>query len=136
MSDRCNDINDCAVVKLVEKSIDIKISEITGKYDQVHEVIKENTQQMQGVVLAMATQTEAVKGLTESFKDYKLENEKEHTELRIEDKALHSRITDSLIKLAEQKGISKSNVQWKELIKIAGVFAIVSAFFKYILPIL
>lgn len=136
MSSGCEKIEDCPVLQMLKNDVDNKIGTITGQYEQVHSALEQNTKNMQAVTVAMATQTEAVKGLVVSVQEYKSENESDHNKLEDKDDKLHSRVTEVATKQAEQKGANSNNVNWKELIKIAGVFAIVSAFFKYLLPIM
>lgn len=136
MSSGCEDIKDCSVLQLLKKDFDNKIGTVTGQYEKVHDSLKGNAENMQKVTLAIALQTQSVEALAVSVKEYKSENEKDHDKLEIEDKALHTRITNVGAKQAKQTGLNESNVNWKELIKIAAVFAAVSAAFKYLAPMI
>lgn len=167
--DTCDNINDCRVIKAFNETVKIKFKDVderievvTSSYESTQTELAENTRHLQAANLAIAAQTEILKGISDSFAGYKSEHENAHTTLNNIDSTLHTRITNARLeisnlkgsintKIAEKVGSLKvgiaetkvslqSTVNWKEITKIAGILAVIltafTAFFKYIIPLI
>ena len=152
----CEKIDDCPVVKAVDEKVDRHLKNIADSYEKTQEAIQEGSQHLQDANIAFTKQTVILKGLGDSLKEYKAENEKAHEAFKSVDSTVHSRITATQLeiekvrgsintKIAEKIGSLKvgvaeaaeslkGKVDWREMIKLTFIVSAVSAFFKYILP--
>lgn len=158
--EHCKNIDECPVVKAVDEKLDERLDVIADSYERTQEAIQESSQHLQAVNLVFAEQTVMLRGLGESLKEYKAENEKAHEAFKLVDQTVHSRITGTQLELekvrgsintkiaekigsvkvsvAEAKGSIKGKVDWKEVIKFGAIITIISimvtafsAFLKY-----